>query len=89
MGELRKESDTHWFCCACDTFDGPISGDFCDVCADGSVVERMVTVETVANWLRHIDRLDEIPGANFGMPRFNPLWDAAGAIEQTFGGQRA
>lgn len=26
--------ERHWWCAACDTFDGPKSGDDCDVCAD-------------------------------------------------------
>lgn len=38
-----------------------------------------------AAWLRHIDRLDEIPGAKIGMPRHNPLWDAGIKLEETFG----
>jgi hypothetical protein len=80
-------SQAHWFCHACGTFDGPISGSFCDVCSDGSEVEWMVPVATAANWLRHIDRLDEIPGAKAGMPEFNPLWDAGVLLEQKFSGR--
>jgi hypothetical protein len=36
----------------------------------------------VAAWLQHIDRLDEIPGAQSGLPKFNPLWDAAEKIKE-------
>jgi hypothetical protein len=45
----------------------------------------MVSVEVVANWLSHIDRLDEIKGADTGLPQFNPLWDAAQALRVEFG----
>jgi hypothetical protein len=45
----------------------------------------MVDVREVVHWLMHIDRLDEIPGANYGMPRFNPLWDAGVALAQRYG----
>lgn len=82
-------AQAHWFCAACDTFDGPISGEFCDVCSDGSEVERMVSVATAASWLRHIDRLNEIPGAKRGLPDFNPLWDASVALKKKFGGQNS
>lgn len=36
----------------------------------------------IVKWLRHVDRLDEIPGAAIGMPKYNPLWDAASRIEK-------
>lgn len=36
----------HWFCRECGTFDGPIAGKFCDVCADGSEVKRLVLADT-------------------------------------------
>jgi hypothetical protein len=45
----------------------------------------LVDLDEVATWLRHIDRLDEIPGAKMGLPRFNPLWDASVALERKFG----
>jgi hypothetical protein len=48
-----------------------------------------VRLGDVVDWLRHIDRLDEIPGAALGMPKHNPLWDAASAALRTFGGDRA
>jgi hypothetical protein len=38
--------ERHWFCAACATFDGPIAGKFCDVCADGTEVERLVLADT-------------------------------------------
>lgn len=41
-------------------------------------------VREIAAWLRHIDRLDEIPGARDTMPRRNPLWDASLALEREF-----
>jgi hypothetical protein len=47
--------------------------------------DRAAIVREIAAWLRHIDRLDEIPGAKLGMPALNPLWDAAVAIEREFG----
>lgn len=81
-------SQAHWFCQRCGTFDGPISSPFCDVCSDGAKVEWLVPVKTAANWLRHIDRLDEVDGAKAGLPDRNPLWDAAVLFEQKFGGQR-
>lgn len=41
-----QESDSHvehWYCAECGTFDGPIAGSaFCDVCADGSEIWRVV-----------------------------------------------
>lgn len=79
-------SQAHWFCDACGTFDGPITSRYCDVCSDGSEVEWMVPVETAAAWLRHIHRLDEIPGARLGFPAVNPLWDVGVAFEKKFGG---
>lgn len=80
---------THWYCGECGAFDGPISSAFCDVCTDGHKVEWLVPVATAANWLRHIDRLDEITGARVGLPQFNPLWDAGVALEKKFGGVHA
>lgn len=44
------------------------------------------TAERIGAWLRHVDRLDEIPGATRGMPTHNPLWDAGMAIIHEFGG---
>jgi hypothetical protein len=43
----------------------------------------------IVDWLRHIDRLGEIPGAADGMPKRNPLWEAANAALCRFGGDRA
>jgi hypothetical protein len=65
------------------------------ICSEGTAychhcgrepVEKVpvVAVAEAAAWLRHIDRLDEIPGASLGMPDLNPLWDAAAAIEHAF-----
>jgi hypothetical protein len=51
--------------------------------------DRDALVREIAAWLRHIDRLDEIPGAKRSMPYYNPLWDAAAAIEREFGDNRA
>lgn len=48
-------------------------------------MEPLCRPQEIADWLRHIDRLDEIPGARNGLPLFNPLWDAAEAIEREFG----
>jgi hypothetical protein len=48
-------------------------------------VERAQVAEEIADWLQHIDRLDEIPGARAGLPDQNPLWDAAEAIRVRFG----
>ena len=44
------------------------------------------TAQRIGSWLRHIDRLDEIPGAKAGMPTYNPLWDAGMAVIREFGG---
>lgn len=33
--------EQHWYCEACGEFDGPKSGDVCDVCADGDVHARV------------------------------------------------
>lgn len=52
----------------------------------GGELER-AQVREIAAWLRHIDRLDEIPGAKWPGLKFNPLWDAANAIEREFGGR--
>ena len=49
--------------------------------------DRDALVREIAAWLRHIDRLDEIPGAKVGLPNLNPLWDASFAIEREFGGR--
>jgi hypothetical protein len=48
-----------------------------------------VRLGDVVDWLRHIDRLGEIPGAADGMPKRNPLWEAANAALCRFGGDRA
>lgn len=50
-----------------------------------SPVPRCVSVREIADWLRHIDRYDDIPPERYGMPGCNPLWDAANAIEREFG----
>lgn len=42
-------------------------------------------VREIAEWLRHTDRLDEIPGARYPGLEKNPLWDASVALEQKFG----
>lgn len=39
-------------------------------------------IPEIATWLRHIDRLGEVPGAADLMPRKNPLWDAANLLER-------
>jgi hypothetical protein len=46
--------------------------------------KRQEIVAEIAAWLRHIDRLDEIPGARLPLPQFNPLWDASFEIERRF-----
>jgi hypothetical protein len=48
-------------------------------------LDRNALVYEIAAWLRHIDRLDEIPGAKWPGLIYNPLWDAANAIEREFG----
>jgi hypothetical protein len=39
-------------------------------------------ISAAAAWLRHIDRLDEVPGAKEGLPLYNPLWDASIKLEE-------
>lgn len=41
-----QSSSQHWWCEACNTFDGPIAGQFCDVCADGTEVKYLILAET-------------------------------------------
>lgn len=43
-----------------------------------------VLVRKIAEWLRHIDRLDEIDGARYPGLAKNPLWDASFALEEKF-----
>lgn len=49
-----------------------------------NATERDALVREIAEWLRHIDRLDEIAGATAGLPASHPLWDASYAIERRF-----
>jgi hypothetical protein len=42
-------------------------------------------VAAIVDRLRHIDTLDEVPGARLGLPTYNVLWDAASLIEREFG----
>jgi hypothetical protein len=42
-------------------------------------------VREIAQWLMHIDRLDEIPGAKAGLPDANPLWDAGVKLAKRYG----
>lgn len=62
----------------------------------GSTAEVVAAVEELratgedelreaARWLRHADRLHEIPGAADGLPTYNPLWDASFAMQRAFG----
>ena len=44
--------------------------------------EREALVREITAWLRHVDRLDEIPGAWWPGLIHNPLWDASYAIER-------
>jgi hypothetical protein len=39
-------------------------------------------IGAAAAWLRHSDRLDQIPGATLGLPHLNPLWDASMKMEE-------
>jgi hypothetical protein len=51
--------------------------------------ERVALVTEIAEWLRHVDRLDEIPGALVpGLP-YNPLWDASFALQREFSAERS
>ncbi len=43
-------------------------------------------VKEIAEWLRHIDRLDEVSGARYPGLEKNPLWDASFLLEDRFGG---
>jgi hypothetical protein len=51
---------------------------------DEAKSEKEIVAE-IADWLMHIDRLDEIPGARIPLPHYNPLWDAAIAIRKKYG----
>jgi hypothetical protein len=39
-------------------------------------------VSDAVRLLRHIESLDQVPGAKLGLPRFNPLWGAGTLLEQ-------
>ncbi len=41
-----SQDTKHWWCESCNTFDGPTSADFCDVCSDGTTIKRLVLAET-------------------------------------------
>lgn len=73
-GYLADSGITH---CTWDDDDEP--GDVLEVAG-----RTYVDLDVAAHWLRHIDRLGEIPGAGAAMPDFNPLWDASFAMEQRF-----
>lgn len=48
----------------------------------------LVPVDEVARWLRGVDRLSEVPGANDTFPDKHPLWDASFLMEREFGNRR-
>jgi hypothetical protein len=56
---------------------------------EGGRLVPYVAVHAAAGWLRHIDRLNEIAGADIAMPQYNPLWDAGVALERRFGDGQA
>jgi hypothetical protein len=45
-------------------------------------------VKEICARLRHIDTLDEVPGARAALPQCNVLWDAAALIEREFGSSK-
>lgn len=47
---------------------------------DRYLPELYVRLDDVVNWLRHVDRMDDVPGAM--VPVENPLWDAADLLER-------
>lgn len=51
--------------------------------ADARDISDLVTM--IAAWLRHVDRLEQFPGAALGLPDDNPLWDVSLELEHVFG----
>lgn len=75
---MSAECERHGVDLHGDTFSGLV----CPVCE--AEQERDALVREIAAWLRHIDRLDETPGARDLLPGRNPLWDASMALERKF-----
>ena len=49
----------------------------CCSCFDAGYAKA---IDDAAHLLRNVNTLEKVPGAQIGMPTFNPLWDAAGLI---------
>jgi hypothetical protein len=73
----------HWFCSACGTFDGPRTEALCDVCMDGSEVERLVLADTVIAAV--FDALSWMDPETAGKWRAEPTYKRLRAALETAG----